>query len=46
MVYDMVPGLDLYRTDPTQHLIRAGQDLDDLGDLSVDDLSVPRVKFS
>ena len=36
---DMLPGLDLYYTDPALNLITAGEDLDDLGrDLS-DDLS-------
>ena len=35
MIYHMFPGLDLYCTDPAQHLITAGEDLDDLSDLSV-----------
>ena len=43
MIWDVFPGLDLYYTDPAQHLIAAGLDPDDL---SVDDLSVGRVKFS
>ena len=32
MIYQkhMFPGLDLYCTDPTQHVITAGEDLDDL----------------
>ena len=29
----MFPGLDLYDTDPAQHLRTAGKDLDDLSDL-------------
>ena len=32
----MLPGLDMYRTNPAQHIITASKDLDDL---SVDDLS-------
>ena len=41
----MFPGLDLYYTDPAQHLITAGEDPDDLDrDLSdLSDLSVRRV---
>ena len=41
ILYDLqhiVPGLDLYYTDPAQHLITAGQDLDDL-DHDLPDLS-------
>ena len=35
MIWEMLPGLDLYYTDPLQHLITAGEELDDLGhDLS------------
>ena len=30
----MFPGLDLYDTDPAQHLRTAGKDLDDLSGLS------------
>ena len=30
MIQGMFPALDLYRTDPAQHLITAGQDLSDL----------------
>ena len=42
MIYDMFSGLDLYCTDPAQHLTTAGYDLDDLYDLDRDlsDLSV------
>ena len=38
---DMFPGLDLYCTDPVQHLIVVGSDLDDLDDVDgdVSDLS-------
>ena len=36
MIYDTFSGLDLYCTDPVQHLTREGYDLDDLDDL--DDL--------
>ena len=36
-------GQDLYSTDITQHLITAGQNLIDLSDLSVDDISVRRL---
>ena len=36
------PGLDLYCTDPAQHLISAGQGIDDL-DRDLSDLSVRRV---
>ena len=40
----MIVGLDLYHTDPAQHLMRAGYDLDDPPrDLS--DLSVVRVQW-
>ena len=28
------PGLDMYYTDPAQHIAMAGQDLDDLDDLN------------
>ena len=37
----MFPGLDLYCTDPVQHLIVVGSDLDDLDDVDgdVSDLS-------
>ena len=28
--YGMLPGLDMYRTYPAQHVIAAGEDLDDL----------------
>ena len=42
MILEMFAGLDLYYTDPEQHLTTAGRELDDLdGDLS--DLSVRRV---
>ena len=30
----LVPGLELYHTDPAQHIITAGDNLDDLDDLS------------
>ena len=55
MIQGMFLGLDLYYTDPAQHLITAGQDLDgldrnlsDLSDLDRDlsDLSVRRVEAS
>ena len=43
MVQDMFPGLNLYCTDRAQHMITAGQDVDDLcRDLS--DLSDPSVR--
>ena len=42
MIRDMFCGLDLYYTDPTQHLVAAGWDLDDL-DRDLSDLSVRRV---
>ena len=41
MIYDMFSGLDLYCTDPAQHLTTAGQDLDDL-DRDLSDLSEVR----
>ena len=46
MIYDMFSGLDLYCTDPAQHLTTAGYDLDDLYDLDRDlsDLSVRRLQ--
>ena len=40
----MFPGLDTYYADPAQHLITAGQDLDDL-DRDLSYLSVRRVKL-
>ena len=33
MILNMLPGLDLYCTDPAQHFITEGYDLDDLDDL-------------
>ena len=30
MNWDMIPGLDMYGTDPAQHLMTAGQDIGDL----------------
>ena len=30
MIYRMFPGLDLYPTDPAQHFLTAGEELDDL----------------
>ena len=39
---EMFPGLDLYCTDPVQHFITAGYDLDDVyvDGVSVDDVCV------
>lgn len=34
LIYDMFHALDLYTTDPVQHLKTGGYDLDDLSDLS------------
>ena len=40
MIWENFPrGLDLYCTDPAQLIIAVGYDVDDLSDLSVDDLS-------
>ena len=40
----MFPELDLFYTDPAQHSITAGDDLDDLLDHELSDLSVVCVK--
>ena len=44
MIWRMFPGLDLCYADPAQPVTTEGEDLDDLSDLSVDDLSVRRVQ--
>ena len=38
-IQDMLPGVDLYYTDPAQYLIMIGSELDDL-DRDLSDLSV------
>ena len=43
-IYGTFSGLDLYYTDPSQHLITAVWDLDDL-DRDLSDLSVRRVDY-
>ena len=44
MIYDVLPGLDLYCTDPSQHFTTAGSSLDDLDhDLDHDLFDVWRI---
>ena len=45
IIYDMFPELDLHYTDPAQHIITVGQDLNDL-DHDRSDLSVRCVQLS